>query len=78
MTCFLKYIHKAIFAKSFPNIVAIMDVPIKVAVQYSHRFSTIPLDNNAGVNDRAGFIDVRDINAKKNMSEPTIPSITIY
>ncbi len=54
-----------------------MDVPIKVAVQYSHRFSTIPPDNKAGAKDLAGFIDAPDINAKKNMSKPTIPAITI-
>ena len=53
------------------------DVPIKVAVQYSHRFSTIPPDNKAGANERAGFIDAPDINAKKNMSKPTIAPITI-
>ena len=54
-----------------------MDVPTKVAVQYSHRLSTIPPDNKAGANERAGFIDAPDINAKKNMSKPTIPPITI-
>jgi len=32
----------------FLNIVEIMDVPIKVAVQYSHRLSNIPHDNKAG------------------------------
>ena len=54
-----------------------MDVPIKVAVQYSHRFSTIPPDNKAGAKDLAGFIDVPDTNAKKNMSKPTMVPITI-
>jgi hypothetical protein len=53
-----------------------MDVPIKVAVHYSQRFPITP-DNKAGANERAGFIDVPDTNAKKNMSKPTIPSITI-
>ena len=32
----------------------------------------------AGANERAGFIDTPDINAKKNMSKPTIPPIAIY
>jgi hypothetical protein len=30
----------------FLNAVAIMDVPAKVAVRYSHRIPNIPLDNN--------------------------------
>jgi hypothetical protein len=31
----------------------------------------------AGANERAGFIDAPDMNAKKNMSKPTIPPIAI-
>ena len=31
----------------------------------------------AGASDRAGLIDVPDINAKKNMSRPTIPPMSI-
>jgi hypothetical protein len=42
-----------------------MDIPIKVAVQYGHRFSTIPPDNNAGAKNMDGFVDVPDTNAKK-------------
>jgi hypothetical protein len=30
-------------------------------------------DNKARANERAGFIDAPDINAKKGMSKPTIP-----
>jgi hypothetical protein len=51
-------------------------VPIKVAVQYSHKFVKTP-DNTVGASERAGFIDAPEINAKKNMSRPTIPPITI-
>ena len=54
-----------------------MDVSIKVAVQYSHRFSTIPHDNKAGANERAGFIDAPDTRAKKKMSKPIIAPTTI-
>ena len=52
------------------------EVPIKVAVQYSHKFVITP-DNTAGARERAGFIEAPDMNAKKNMSKPTIPPITI-
>ncbi len=54
-----------------------MDVPIKVAVHYIHRFHTIPPDNKAEAKDLTGFIDAPDINAKKNMSNPTIAPITL-
>jgi hypothetical protein len=54
-----------------------MDVPINVAAQYGHRFSTISPDNKAGANERAGFTDAQDIHAKKSMSKPTIPTITM-
>ena len=60
----------------FLKIKATIDVPIKVAVQYSHKFVITP-DNTAGARERAGFIDAPDMNAKKNMSKPTIPPITI-
>ncbi len=53
---------------------ATIDVSMNVAVQYSHRFPSIP-DNRAGANERAGFMDAPDINAKKKISKPTIPSI---
>ena len=52
------------------------EVPINVAVQYSHKFVITP-DNTAGANERAGFIGAPDMNAKKNISKPTIPPITI-
>ena len=60
----------------FRNITAIIEVPIKVALQYSHKLANTP-ENNAGANERAGFIEAPDMNAKKNMSRPTIPPITI-
>ena len=62
--------------KYFLKSKATVDVPIKVAVQYSHKFVITP-DNTAGARERAGFIEAPDINAKKNMSRPTIPPITI-
>jgi hypothetical protein len=34
-------------------------------------------DNNGGANERGGFIDAPDTNAKNNMSKPTIAPITI-
>jgi hypothetical protein len=40
---------------------ATIDVPTKVADQYSHRFPNTP-ESNAGVNERAGFIDAPEIN----------------
>jgi hypothetical protein len=43
---------------------ATAEVPIKVAVQYSHRFAIVP-DNNAGARERAGFIEAPEMNAKK-------------
>jgi hypothetical protein len=55
---------------------ATVDVPIKVAVQYSHKFVITP-DNTAGARERAGFIEAPDMNAKKNISKPSIPPITI-
>ncbi len=56
--------------------IAIVDVPIKVAVQYNHKFVITP-ETTAGARERAGFIEAPDINAKKNISRPTIPPITI-
>ena len=52
-----------------------MEVPINVALQYNHRLSRTP-ETNAGASERAGFIDAPDINAKKNISSPTIPPMT--
>ena len=60
----------------FRNITATIEVPIKVAVQYSHKFVIAP-DNTAGARERAGFIEAPDMNDKKNMSRLTIPPITI-
>ena len=54
-----------------------MDVLIKLAGQYGHRFYTILPDSKVGADYRAGFIDAPDINAKKNMSRPTMAPITI-
>jgi hypothetical protein len=54
-----------------------MDAQIKVVVQYSHRHSTISLDNKAGAKDLGGFVDAPDVNAKKSMSKPTTAPITI-
>ena len=52
-----------------------MDVPTKVALQYNQRLLNAP-EIIAGPNERAGFIDAPDINARKNMSSPTIPPMT--
>jgi hypothetical protein len=60
----------------FLNNKATAEVPIKVAVQYSHKFVITP-ETTAGDRERAGFIEAPDINAKKNISRPTIPPITI-
>ena len=45
-----------------------------MAVQYNQRFPNTP-DNKAGASERAGFIEAPDINAKKKISNPTIPPI---
>jgi hypothetical protein len=60
----------------FRNITATIEVPIKVALQYSHKLTNTP-ENNAGARERAGFIEAPDMNDKKNISRPTIPPITI-
>jgi hypothetical protein len=60
----------------FRNITATIEVPIKVALQYSHKLTNTP-ENNAGARERAGFIETPDMNDKKNISKPTIPTITI-
>ena len=60
----------------FLNKNATIEVPIKVAVQYNHKFVNTP-DNTAGARERAGFMEAPDINAKKNISRPTIPPIAI-
>lgn len=54
-----------------------IDVPANVALQYNHRLPTTP-ETKAGANERAGFIEAPDINARKNMSSPTIPPITSH
>jgi len=53
-----------------------IDVTTKVADQYSHNFPNTT-ESNAGANERAGFIDAPEINAKKKISRPTIPQIAI-
>src|SRR4249920_2208002 len=63
-----------IHSNFFLQINAIMEVPTNVAVQYNHRSVHTP-DNNAGVSERAGFIDAPDIKAKNKISSPTIPPI---
>jgi hypothetical protein len=55
---------------------AINEVPINGADQYSHKSFTAP-DINAGAKDLAGFIEAPEIDAKKKMSNPTIPPIAI-
>ena len=49
---------------------------MNVADQYSHKLFKTP-ETSAGVKERAGFIEAPDINAKKNISNPTIPPIAI-
>ena len=60
----------------FLYINAITDVPTNVAVQYSHISVRTP-ESRAGANERAGFIDAPEINARNKMSNPTIPPIAI-
>ena len=60
----------------FRNITATIEVPIKVALQYSHKLTNTP-ESTAGARERAGFIETPDMNAKRNISRPTIPPITI-
>ena len=67
---------RLLFRNFFRSITATIDVPIKVADQYNHKSPTDP-DNSAGARDRAGFIEAPEINAKKNISNPTIPPIAI-
>jgi len=65
-----------LFLTNFPlRINTIIDVPTKVADQYSHKLPSTP-ESNAGVNERAGFI-APEINTKKKISSPTIPPIAI-
>ncbi len=45
-----------------------------MAVQYNQRFLNTP-DYKAGSSERAGFIETPNINAKKKISNPTIPPI---
>jgi len=55
---------------------ATIDVPIKVADQYSHKLTNTP-ESKVGANERAGFIDAPGINPKKKISKPSIPPIAI-
>ena len=57
----------------FLYINAITEVPTNVAVQYNHRSVHTP-DNNAGANERAGFIDAPDIKAKLLFQLPELLS----
>jgi hypothetical protein len=50
-TYFLTMYTKQFLLNFFLNIAEIMDVPIKVAVRYSHRFFTIPPDIKTGTKD---------------------------
>src|SRR5215469_10818030 len=69
--------NQLLFFTNFPLIInATIDVPIKVADQYSHKL-TNTRESKAGANERAGFIDAPEINAKKKISRPTIPPIAI-
>ena len=58
------------------NIIATIDVPMNVADQYSHKLLRTP-DTSAGAKERVGFIEAPDINAKKNISNPTMPPIAM-
>src|SRR5215469_9380219 len=70
-------LHQLLFLTNFPLIInATIDVPIKVADQYSHKLTNTP-ESKAGANERAGFIDAPEINAKKKISRPTIPPMAI-
>jgi len=69
-------VNHALTRNFFLRIRAIIDVPIKVADQYNHKFPTDP-DNSAGAKDRAGFIEAPEMRAKKNMSRPTMPPIAM-
>ena len=51
-------------------------MPINVADQYSHNLFKTP-ETSAGAKEQAGFIEGPDINAKKNISSPVMPLITI-
>jgi hypothetical protein len=68
---------QVLFLATFPLMInATIDVPTKVADQYSHKLPNTP-ESKAGANERAGFIDAPEINAKKKISNPTIPPIAI-
>lgn len=53
-----------------------MTEPTKVALQYNQRSLTIP-ENIAGAIDRAGFIDVPEMNDRKKISIPITEPIAI-
>ena len=54
------------------TIKATIEVPIDVALQYNQRLPSTP-EAKAGANERAGFKEALDMNANKNISNPTIP-----
>ena len=58
------------------NIRAAIGVPINVSDQHSHNLFKAP-ETSAGAKEQAGFIEAPDINAKKNISSPTMPPIAI-
>lgn len=62
--------------KYFLNAKETIDVPTNVAVQYNQMLVHIP-DNRTGARDRAGFMEAPDIEARKKISNPTIPPIAI-
>ena len=49
---------------------------MNVADQYSHKLFKTP-ETIAGAKERAGFIEARDMNAKKNIFNPTMPPIAM-
>src|SRR6476620_3240973 len=59
-----------------PNIKATIDVPKNVADQEGHRLFNTP-ETRAGAKERAGFIEAPDMNAKKKISNPTMPPIAV-
>src|SRR5215831_4561596 len=68
-----------VFTNLFRKRSAIIEVPTKVADQYSHKLpneSTSP-ETKAGAKERAGFMDAPEIKDIKKMSKPTMPPITI-
>src|SRR3989344_6512620 len=58
------------------NVNATVILPMKGAVQYSHKSPIIPV-NNDGASERIGFIDAPEIEPKKNTSSATVPAIIV-